>query len=592
MKYHPPVPSRNFFRIWIVAAAVLGLFATSSSVGSQEPKLKENTGHDSRIVLRQTVRRVRVDVVVTDAQGHPVTGLLASDFRVAEDGRLQAIRHFEYHNDEIAETALPTRPTLPPHTFMNLPAVPEHGPLTVLVYDILNTPLSYQLAARAQMVEFLRKIPGRRIAIFVLGDQLRFVQGFTSDADLIERAIGDPALRPHQPETSVPQYGSAMLTEMAQKDHDFLEFAAQIQTSEAAFAAVQMELRVDLTTDAFKQIAHFLSAIPGRKNLIWYTGSFPIDNQTDRGLLNAHRDRIRDSLNQLNSAEVSVYSIDARGLVDARDFEDTETLSEVSEQTGGRAFYNTNALEDALITSSIEGSSYYSLVYAPTNAKYDGSVRRISVHLAHDKYRLAYRRSYIADDVVSNMGRRVGAGEDHGAQEKAFASAHTEAADDQFGAPPTHRIIFAAHVDAVGQPAPATTEQMAALEPYRMQMAKVEHKKYVAQTAPVPMQQYAIAYGVLAKQLEIPKSTNGRFHSDLSFAVLAFSRDGEILCGTETRLKDDIPAAMIDKVREDGFQATQRFSIPVETAVIRLMVSDEQSGKTGSMEIRLPLPSK
>jgi len=52
-----------------------------------------------------------------------------------------------------------------PHTFMNLPAAPEHGPLTLLLFDALNTPISSQLQARAQMLEFVKKSSGRRIAV-------------------------------------------------------------------------------------------------------------------------------------------------------------------------------------------------------------------------------------------------------------------------------------------------------------------------------------------------------------------------------------------------------------------------------------------
>ena len=63
------------------------------------------------------------------------------------------------------QPALPKRPLLPPLTFMNLPEVPEHGPLMVLLFDALNTPLPDQLNARAQMLEFLKKSSGRRIAI-------------------------------------------------------------------------------------------------------------------------------------------------------------------------------------------------------------------------------------------------------------------------------------------------------------------------------------------------------------------------------------------------------------------------------------------
>ena len=113
----------------LIHTMLLGGLVSAGALAAQEPP-KESATQDSGILLRQTVRRVRVDVVVIDAQGHPVKGLQASDFRVAEDGKPQSIRQFEYRSDENAETTLPKRPPLPPHTFMNLPAAPEHGPLT------------------------------------------------------------------------------------------------------------------------------------------------------------------------------------------------------------------------------------------------------------------------------------------------------------------------------------------------------------------------------------------------------------------------------------------------------------------------------
>ena len=67
-----------------IVFVLLGALAATGVLDAQEPP-KKNTTQDSGLVLRQTVRRVRVDVVVTDAQGHLVTGLQASDFRVADE---------------------------------------------------------------------------------------------------------------------------------------------------------------------------------------------------------------------------------------------------------------------------------------------------------------------------------------------------------------------------------------------------------------------------------------------------------------------------------------------------------------------------
>ena len=47
--------------------------------------------------LHVSVRRVVVDVVVTDQKGKPVKGLTENDFQVLEDGKPQQIRSFDEH---------------------------------------------------------------------------------------------------------------------------------------------------------------------------------------------------------------------------------------------------------------------------------------------------------------------------------------------------------------------------------------------------------------------------------------------------------------------------------------------------------------
>ena len=397
---------------------LLGALGLAGVLLAQESP-KKSTAQDSGLILQQTVRRVRVDVVVTDAQGHPVAGLLAPDFHVAENGKPQTIRQFEWHNEENVQPALPKRPLLPPLTFMNLPEVPEHGPLMVLLFDALNTPLPDQLNARAQMLEFLKKSSGRRIAIFYLGDRLRLLQGFTSDTQLLASAaghLGISSLNGYQAEmagypTSKPaDPGPAQRKLPAEQRMEDVE-----ENSRQAFASELLKDRVDTTLDALVQISHFLSALPGRKNLIWYSGSFPAGiipdtNRTIGPILpgslvrddstHNYAERMKDTTNLLNATEVSIYPIDARGLLTDIPFErksaEFATMNLIGEQTGGRAFYNTNGLKEALETAADEGSSYYSLVYAPTNMKFDGSLRHISVHLEHGHYNLAYRRTYFA----------------------------------------------------------------------------------------------------------------------------------------------------------------------------------------------------
>ena len=588
----------------IIGALLSGLASAEVMAAQQQPKV--NTAQESGIVLRQTVRRVRVDVVVTDAQGQPISGLQASDFSVVEDRKPQTIRQFEWHSEEIAQPALPKRPLLPPHTFMNLPEAPEHGPLMVLLFDALNTPLSDQLYARAQMVEFLKKSSGRRIAIFYLGDRLRLLQGFTSDTDLLANAVdgtGATSLIGYRAElTGYPTTPPASLGPSDRKLPGEQRMEEMDENTRKADASNLQDRRVEMTLDAITDIGNFLAGLPGRKNLIWYSGSFPLaimpaseasPSQLPRESVvrddstRFYTERMKNAANSLNAAEVSVYPIDARGLLTDYPFErksaEFAAMNLLGEQTGGQAFYNTNGLQEALVKAADEGSSYYSLVYAPTNMKFDGSLRSISVHLEKGHYNLAYRRNYFAID-------RDAGGTQKAAPDEANSTGEGTAIDSQFGAPQSHQLVFAVQVDAVGAPVAATAEQLAALLPYQKQAAKVEHTKFVPPISSVSMQQYVIQYGVLAKQLVLPKSASGDYHSDLSMAALAFSEDGETLWGTESRLKDDISPARIDTIRKEGFQAAQTFFVPVATTVLRFVVRDEQSGRIGSIEIRLPLP--
>ena len=94
------------------------------------------------------MRRVVVDVVVSDAMGNPVRGLTASDFAIAEDGKTQRIHSFDVHDFDSASDSLPKPPaSLPKNTFVNVPAGPERGPLYVLLLDLLNMEVDDQPGA-------------------------------------------------------------------------------------------------------------------------------------------------------------------------------------------------------------------------------------------------------------------------------------------------------------------------------------------------------------------------------------------------------------------------------------------------------------
>ena len=377
-------------------------------------------------------------------------------------------------------------------------------------------------------------------------------------------------------------------------------FSQMLDNDQAEMQSELLDQRVNQTLDAMAQIGRYLSGFEGPKNLIWYSGSFPAAILPDAakeaasmtpGSLDPYpadrnyTDRLRTATDRLTTSEVAVYPVDARGLTgESADQLDPEiaTMKMLAEQTGGRASYNTNALTEALESAAADGSTYYSLLYAPTNTKFDGKLRHIRVKVEKGGSTLAYRRTYFADDQESKdrHASAVEAGTD---------GSEPLPTDDQFGAPLTHDLIFFVRVNAIGSPAPPTPTQLATLHSYQEEMARAERRKHPPREQPQPMQQYAVAYSVLVDMLKMPVGGDGAYHSDLFFSVLAYDEDGATLWGARTLLEDTIPRARIDAIRRDGFRAAQTFFVPLNTAALRLAVRDQHSGKSGSLEIRLPL---
>ncbi|MFZ0662156.1 MAG: VWA domain-containing protein, partial [Acidobacteriaceae bacterium] len=235
--------------------------------------------------LKASVNRVLVDVVVTDAHGNPVHGLTRSDFTVAEDGVPQKVLAFDAHNFDKMSYVPPEMPAMPADSFVNLPATPERGPLYVLFYDMVNIPQEDQPTARAQLVKFIENKPaGARFAILVSSDGIHVVQGFTADKQKLLAAVDPKSERPHVP------WIFLMGTNFGEGDR---------------LAA----------TARLNSIARYLSSMPGRKNLIWFSAEFPLSLFPSRDDTESYGTEIKKTLNLLADDQIAVYPVDVSGVV-------------------------------------------------------------------------------------------------------------------------------------------------------------------------------------------------------------------------------------------------------------------------------------
>ncbi|MGD0903392.1 MAG: VWA domain-containing protein, partial [Terracidiphilus sp.] len=387
--------------------------------------------------LKLNVRTVLVDVVVMDKDGRAVPGLTKDDFQITENGAPQAIDFFEPHFAS-APGAAPTAPPLAPNTFTNVPATPPNEAVNVLLMDAMNTPLADQAHVHKDMVGYLASIPpGIRIGIFLLSEKLRIIQGFTQDSAVLRASIARLAANPNfaqlLPSTAEMEADSNALSMTGGAGSPFTMALQDFLNEQTNFDRNQQLL---ITLDSLQTIARYLAGVPGRKNLIWFAGSFPActPGVATSTLGCPFQEKYQKTIDMLAAARVSVYPIAAGGISapnagisgssqgqsspptsaagadvlhasltgpslptgpfgDQSDFINRELWAEA---TGGKAFHG-NDFKQELADAIADGSRYYTLAYAPSDRKEIGRERKIEVTAASGKYKLFYRRTYFED---------------------------------------------------------------------------------------------------------------------------------------------------------------------------------------------------
>jgi VWFA-related protein len=401
--------------IAMFAAALQGVAQNSP----QSPSAAGNRSADQPPVFRVTTRLVQVSVVVHDRRGEPVMDLKKEDFTITERGKPQQISVFAM---ESADRRSAPSAALPPHIFSNVFAEKAGVPtsITIILLDLLNTTWIDQHYARKALIKFLGQIqPQDRIAIYALGRRsLTLLHDYTTDsASLIARLKKVSGEIPSELDASTLDPNTQQ--ELQNLDLGALADANQQQAD--FFTAG----RVENTLSTLEAIAQHLSGLPGRKNLIWLSGGFPltigfdefpaIGSTRDRRTFTAEMDA---AVRALNNSGIAVYPVDARGLMVAPGFSastrgspsiaapprsrlgpivaNLDSMDELAERTGGRAAYNTNDLARAIRRAIDDARVTYTIGYYPTDVTQDGKFRDIKVKVNRSRVDVRYRKGYFA----------------------------------------------------------------------------------------------------------------------------------------------------------------------------------------------------
>lgn len=559
----------------LVVVSCLGLFASAQT---QSPSDVPST------VIKANTRLVLVDVVATDKKGAPVTDLTAQDFTVLEDGKPQQVRNFSFQSPNPVTAAESSTPrNLPPNVFTNVPGYKPGGALNVILLDILNSTTLNQAAVQDNMLKVLEKVPGDRpVAVYALGRQLTLIQDFTTDPALLKNAV--KAIREkHSPllenATGGPGAGWIPRSMAEQMPAGMLDRIKEFIDSSITGST---DLRVTYTLDALQALARSFSGYPGRKNLIWVSESFPLTIMSNSNLNLAHggrsdrnyEQRLAHTADLLTSAQVAVYTVDARGVVNhsfysvgsgtsddvGRPMSNPRTAgaqissesddrlasqaaeSEVAEQTGGEAFRNTNDFGKVILKSMEDGSTYYTLAYTPENRSWDGRFRKIQVKTSHSGVKLRYRTGYFAGDP------RTFEKESSGQRDHDLA----QALNIEF--PASTALLFQVRINQPSEKTGGKAQALFAIDP---------------------------------RPIVFEKQQDGLEHADLTCAIQIYSADGKPLRTEAAGLKAALPEDIYQRVMKSHMPCNQSFDLAPGDYVLRLGVRDNSTGLIGTADARV-----
>ena len=380
---------------------------------------------DAPVVLRATTRLVMVSVVARN-QGLPVADLTRSDFRIRVNGKVQAASVFSVESAAASATssatslASPSRPnTVAADVFTNRLNVRTDSAtgINIILLDTRNTKFADQVYAKAQVIRYLRTLlPTDHIGVYTFGASLRVLHDYTSDSSQILNKLA--AAKQSLPDTSLTDAAGALQNDGLLLDN-FIRGAGGTGAAERDFYTSD---RILATLRAFEFIAQHLAQVPGRKNLIWVSGGFPLDIGYD-SIADWHdpaidqrtfTEEVDRTLRAMNDANIAVYPVDARGLmVDSRfsaqnrsivnrpplsppiGVKEQQTMQELASRTGGEAFCNTNDLAKAIHAAVDDSRVTYTLGFYPSDDGFDGKFHKIEVDTpGRSGVKLRYRKGY------------------------------------------------------------------------------------------------------------------------------------------------------------------------------------------------------
>jgi VWFA-related protein len=376
----------------------LGIAGAVTLSAGQSPTPAPPRHEAPGITFRVEVNYVEVDAFVTDADGNPVTDLGADDFELVEEGMRQTISSFGTVNLPVERVQQPLFAAAPVESDARSNGTSEGRIYAVLLDDLHVHPVRAP-RVRAVLRQFIEQNFGVNDLAAVVSSRGSSAdsQDFTNSPRLLLQAI------------------DRFTGKVPFSSSDALVIPGEAQAAPADPAQQEEALRARMLMHSIRRLAEFMSGVRGRrKTIILVSEGIGYDIYTSLGLAGSVATGVLEdsekAVSALTRANVTIYAIDPRGMLDVERIADPtrssaeqesfrraqDSLRVLAAETGGFAAVNQNDLSKVFDRIVRENSAYYILGYYPSNERRDGKFRTVDVRVKRPGLQVRSRRGYLA----------------------------------------------------------------------------------------------------------------------------------------------------------------------------------------------------
>jgi VWFA-related protein len=380
-----------------------------------------------------SVTEITVWVRVVDSSGNPIKGLTKQDFEIFEDGKAQSLTCFQERDIDPEEESLTAEDNVEVKA-----GIPSRR--FVLFLDLLNTSPSEYLRVRPKLEEFLSQIEGKKwevmLAALTEKGKLGVIAPFTSDFSILRTLLSKaPANGKRDAHEKNNLRDITLLLKKAKENPQMRASIVQTAFSVARTFARDEERNSELSIAALESFAaHLLQKRPSEEHtiILYVSGGFHADPgrryfetinyflEKETGTLSSAEFRdtnfdvrrlVKNSVGKLNRMNMTLYTINTRGMYDGGDnmdaadpsfaqFSNTflqdyqESLAQIADETGGAFFKNSQNFKKGFDLILTDLSHQYELCYRPSGEKKSGKYHKIEVRTKRDGARIRHRKGY------------------------------------------------------------------------------------------------------------------------------------------------------------------------------------------------------